>query len=333
MLPSLLLATALAAPAAPVPAGLALPAGLAPHPMYLRADDAGQVNVIGTVTQMVTVNRTVVVNENGKNVAKVEQVQMPQTMSMRTALGDIAGKFATVGGAELTGAEAALRVKNGAVVFVSADGKPVEKGWLRGLGEDAIVVTTDTLKNMRLAHGGAFQATTPAPRLVMLAAGDDGKVRVDVNPNAGNNFDDPFGNRQIFVNNGIVQAMPAVGVANAPVKKPLDDVRFDAYDLAGQRVSRADALKRLKNGGLVLLAGDHRLPDEAYLKAIKGELLVLASADLVPPPPAFNNLLPRVVAMPAVRVMPAVPVLPLPAIKVQAVKPALKIEVIKPDQK
>ena len=61
------------------------------------------------------------------------------------------------------------------------------------------------------------------------------------------------------------------------------------YDLTGKSVSRAEALKRLKNGGFVLISGDHRLPDDAYLGAFKGDLLVLASPDLVLPQ-GVNNV-------------------------------------------
>lgn len=317
MLPSLLLAAALA-PAAPVPPGSAgVPTGPPPAPMYLKADATGQVVIIGTVSQVVTINRSVVVNENGKQVVKQEPMQITQHMSTRTALADLNGKFATVGGATLTGAEAANRVCDGAVLFVSADGKPVEKAWLRGLSEDTIVVTTEALKNLKLNHGTANQAATPAPRVVMLAAGDDGKVRVDVNPNAA--AADPFANRAAL-NNGLVNGIPA---AATTTPKPLDDVKFDAYDLTGKIVPRAEALKRLKNGGLALIAGDHRLPDAAYLKAFgTADLLVLASTELVLPttPNGFSKA--------AVNVMPA-PV-PVQIARPIAVKAAVKVEVVKP---
>jgi hypothetical protein len=328
MLPSLLLAAL--APAAPVPpgAGSSVPGGVAPIPMYLKADAGGQVVVSGTVTQVVTLNRTIMVNVNGNNVARQEPVQVMQSMSVRTALADVKGTFATVGGVELTAADAAARVRNGAVLFVSADGKPVEKGWLRGLGEDTVVVTTDALKNLRLLTGGANQATTPAPRMVLLAAGDDGKVRVEVNPNAGNGFD-PYSTR-ILANGAADQAT---------AQKPLDEVTFDAYDLSGTRVSRGDALKRLKNGGMVLMAGDHRLPDEAYLKAFgTADLLVLASSELVLPPPlggvkagAVQQFAPavKVLAAPAIAVQPVPPAV---VAKPLVLKPAIKVEVVKPEK-
>ena len=329
MLPSLLLTVALS-PAAPVPPGASasLPGGVAPVPMYLKADPTGQVWVSGMVTQVVTINQNFVVNENGKQVVKQEPRQITQNMSVRTSLADLKGTFATAGGKELSAADAVNRVRNGAVLFVSADGKPVEKGWLRGLGEDTVVVTTDALKNLRLFHGGANQATTPAPRLVMLAAGDDGKVVVETNPN-GANFDQLNGR---VVINGVVQ-QPA-GPAITP--KPLDEVKFDAYDLSGNPVPRGDALRRLKNGGLALIAGDHRLPDEAYLKAFgTADLLVLASGELVLPAPAAAVQR----AVPAV----AAPALPAVGVKVNAApavqvakplvaRPPIKVDVVKPEK-
>lgn len=69
----------------------------------------------------------------------------------------------------------------------------------------------------------------------------------------------------------------------APIK-PLTDVKFEAYDLTGKRVDKSDAMKRLEAGGLVLIAGDNRLPDSQYLKMFRGDLLVLVSPELVNAP-------------------------------------------------
>jgi hypothetical protein len=305
MLPSLLLAAL--APAAPVPPGtLSFPAGPPPVALYLRADAAGQVLVSGTVTQAVRANRTVTVLENGKAVQKVEPFEFVQNTPVRTPFADLAGKFVTVGGAELAAAAAARRVRDGATVLVSADGKPVDPGWLRGADPETVVVTTEALRNLRAFHGGAFQATTPAPRLAMLAADPDGAVRVEVAP-------DPAA-----AGAAVSPRFVEPGAARPVPKKPLGEVAFEAYDLTGKVVPRADALKRLAGGGLVLIAGDNRLPDAAFLKAFRGDVLVLTSAELVLPLSSAARAIPRAAPLPAVAV-PAVlqpaPVLaaPLPA--------------------
>jgi len=46
-------------------------------------------------------------------------------------------------------------------------------------------------------------------------------------------------------------------------------------------VARAEALKQLQAGGLVLIADDSAVPDAAYLNLFHSDLIVLASAELL----------------------------------------------------
>lgn len=73
------------------------------------------------------------------------------------------------------------------------------------------------------------------------------------------------------------------------VNKPLADVSFDAYDLSGKRVPRSEALKRLAAGGMVLVAGDSRMPDDTYLRGFRDDVLVLVSNELVLPIPPLDQ--------------------------------------------
>jgi hypothetical protein len=66
-------------------------------------------------------------------------------------------------------------------------------------------------------------------------------------------------------------------------RKNLADVKFDAFEKNGKRIPRPEALKRLKAGGLVLVAGDNRVPDQAYLNAFRDDILVLVSEEFVFP--------------------------------------------------
>ena len=86
--------------------------------------------------------------------------------------------------------------------------------------------------------------------------------------------------------------------------KPLEDVKFEAYDLTGKAVSKAEVLKRLKAGGMVLIAGDNRLPADEFLKPFKSDLLVLVSSELVGVPTGGQT--PLLPAVPG-RLLPAPP--------------------------
>ena len=54
-------------------------------------------------------------------------------------------------------------------------------------------------------------------------------------------------------------------------------------------MSKDDTLKRLKAGGLVLIAGDSRVPDASYLKMFRGDLLVLISPELLNVPTGIKS--------------------------------------------
>ncbi len=290
MLISLLLGTVLTAPAAPVPRDTdPPPAGPAPHVIYLKADFTGRVNVQVYQTQKVTQARTVNTVENGKPVSRVVREQVEQTASMYVSLADIKAKFTTADGVALTTEAVMRRAKDGLVVLVSADGKPVEKAWLRALDPGAVIASAEVLVGV-----GAPRPTVPvptqAPRLVVLGTGTDGKVQVAYNPNPGGVFHPGRAEMPGFINPGagarpafresyLSNPIPTPTIGTAPVKA-LADVKFDAYDLSGKLVDKADALKRLTAGGLVVIAGDNRLPDAQYLKMFRGDLLVLVSPEL-----------------------------------------------------
>jgi hypothetical protein len=332
MLASLLLAAA-AAPAAPVPPGAApSPTGPAPVVVYLHADATGQVPI--TVTQYRTLKRLrqVLVTEDGKQVQKQVEEEFRVPATRRLGLAELSGTFSTADGSALTVMEAARRVKDGAVVLVSADGKPVEKGWLRAVYPDTVVIAAEALAGIVHVHPAGGGPATAAPRLELLAPDPDGKVRVACGP-AGDGHGvvrDPgivirgnvavAGGNVVVGGAGAIQLAPAAD-ARAPAapdtRKPLDEVKFDAYTTDGKPVPREESLKRLRAGGLVLVSADNRLPDAAYLKPFKPELLVLVSAELVGPP--GGGTVPSGVLRPA----------PVPALVPAAVNvaPAIKLQV------
>jgi len=348
MFSTLVFGAALAAPAAPIPKDTnPAPTGPAPWVVYLKGDAGGNVGLTVVTYQKVKQIRGVVTIENGKQVVKNVEQEINQPSHAYHQLNTLPAKFTTAGGTALAAAEVVKRAKDGVVVLVSADGKPVEKAWLRAIDPDAVVVTADALAKAVMPPMPTVPVPTAAPRLVLLGTDASGKVQVSFNPNGGaagggvafNKFGRMNG-RAVFVNNGqaVQQFFQAdEGVAAAPTDvsavaplKALEDVKFDAYDLTGKAVSREAAVARLKAGGLVLVAGDTRVPDAAFLKLFRGDLLVLVSPELLNVPNGNRDVLIDVIVAPGgggvrplpIRIRPAPPIqaVPLPA-QILPVKP------------
>jgi len=302
MLPSLLVAAAVTAPAAPVPRD-ALPntTGPAPRVAAVKADASGSVWVNAYTYSKQKVQQQYLVVENGQQVVKTREVEQTISNYIRKQLGDFGGKFTSADGTTLSTEEATRRVKDGATLLITADGKPVEKGWLKAVSGDTVVMTAEGLGHAHFVSGYAPFPATAAPRLAMLGTDDSGAVRLPVNANVntgnGGVYYDEFGNGRVIRGKMIAvedlsyaPGTPAAAATppGADGQKALADVKFDAYDVSGKLIPRADALNRLKAGGLVILAGDNRFPDAEYLKAFRDDLIVLVSNELVFPPTAPN---------------------------------------------
>src|SRR5262245_30610928 len=161
---SLVLSAALIAPAAPVPRDTAPnTTGPAPRVLALKADAGGAVRVIGNVPTKVTVTNTYfaieTVVENGKQLQRQVQKQIEQDIVTQQyfnkTLSEFNGKFTTADGTPLTPEEATARVKNGATVLASTDGKPIAPSWLRTVGADTVVMVAEGLSHAQLQWGGA----------------------------------------------------------------------------------------------------------------------------------------------------------------------------------
>ncbi len=340
MVSTLVLGAALAAPAAPVPPG-ATPAPTSPAPwiLYLKSDQSGNIRLITYKTQKVKVTRTIMENQNGKPVTKTVEQEITRMVPTSFQLDQQSAKFTTAAGTSLDADAILKQARDGIVVLVSADGKPVEKAWLRAVGAGTVVMAADGLANSQLPPASSMRLATAAPRLVLLGTGADGKVQVTCNPNPSAPVQS---SRVVFVNNGA--GVQQVVLANAGVassrnqvaekypNKSLEDLNFEAYDLSGKLVPRESALERLRAGGLVLIAGDNRFPDENYVKPFQGDLLVLVSQELlnVPlspgavPAPVVQPALVRPALRLAPVLVPARPVqrAPAPANKAVPAKPA-----------
>lgn len=355
MFSSLLVAAVVSAPAAPVPKeSLPNTTGPAPRVLAVKADGNGTVWITGQVYEKrkQTINMTVM--ENGKAVTKQQEREVMTSNYVRKTIGDFGGKFATADGKPLTTEEATRRVKGGAIVLISADGKPIDKSWLKAVADNTVVMLTEGLGSIYFQFGAAPMPMTPDPRMVMLCTNDEGIVRLPVNPNAAIGhggqvaYDDLAGARVaraklVVLNGGNVEidgSVPAESQTTKPAasdgKKALEEIKFDAYDMSGKLIPRADALKRLKAGGLALVAGDNRFPDPEYLKAFRDDLIVIVSAELTFPQGTVNPFdtpgKPSAApAKPGVRVAPAVQqLLPAAPLKQVIIKPAIIKQAVVP---
>jgi len=299
MYPSLVLAATLTAPAAPIPRDtVPNTTGPAPIVMALKPDSNGSVRLVGNTFFRTKVTNQFFVMENNKQVLKQVDQEVTSSNYFNKGINELNAKFTTADGTPLTANEAAGRVKNGATVLISTDGKPISPGWLKAVSGDTVVILTDEFEYAQFTWGGAPWPTTPAPRLVMLTADSSGKVTTSVNTSPNNNgiYNDLIiegqgfggrGGRRVIVNAGgdLIDYgfYPNQQTTGTVGTKPLAEVKFDAYDLNGKLIPRSTALKRLQAGAMVLLAGDSRFPDEAYLKPFDGDIMVLASPELVLP--------------------------------------------------
>ena len=305
MFTSLLLGAALAAPGAPLPKDAdPAPTGPAPWVFYLKPDDAGHIQILVYKNQKVTQNRQVTETVDGKAVTKIVQETVDRILPNYVQLDATNPKFVSVGGTTLTLETVIKRAKEGLVVLVSADGKPVEKCWLRTVDPETLIVSAEGLASQS-APRATVAVPTAAPRLVLLGLDKDGRVQIAYNPGSGNN-NNYNGNMQfarggvrlVFMNNGAGVEQMFVDddgnyvknpvSAEAPIKS-LEDIKFEAYDLNGKTVAKDAAMKRLKAGGFVLIAGDGRIPDASYLKLFRGDLLVLVSSELLNVPTGIKG--------------------------------------------
>jgi len=351
MLPSLLVAAVVTAPGAPVPLDtVPNTTGPAPRVVAVKADAAGAVWITAHVYEKRKIPQQYVVVENGKQVVKQQEVEQTVSNYVRKTLGDFGGKFATAEGTTLSTEDAVRRVKDGATLLITSDGKPIDKGWLKAVGGDTVVMTAEGLAEAHFQYGSAPMPLTAAPRLIMLCTNEKGEIRLPVNPNGGNVngpvYYDDFngrGGRMIrgkaimlqndiaYVDGGYPDQVSTP--AGSDGKKALAEVKFDAYDVNGKMIPRGEALNRLKAGGLVVLAGDTRFPDSDYLKAFRDDILVLVSGEFVfqpgqPNPYDFHATKPAATAPAQGKPAPAqdAPLQVVPAIGVA--KPAVIIRQI-----
>ena len=146
MLPSLLVAAAITAPAAPIPKD-AVPnaAGPAPRIVAVKSDANGTVWITAQVWEKRKVSQQFFVLENGKQVMKQQEVEQTFPNYIHKAIGEFGAKFHTADGMALSTEDATRRVKGGATLLVTSDGKPINRIWLRAVEGETVVMQVEGL--------------------------------------------------------------------------------------------------------------------------------------------------------------------------------------------
>jgi hypothetical protein len=178
-------------------------------------------------------------------------------------------------------------------MLASTDGKPVARAWLKAVAPDTVVMVAEGLTHAQVQWGNGELPQTPMPVLTMLGTNESGKVQVPCTSaplnSTGVYYDDIVfegrgGLRRRAIRNfDYVDGTSGHNPNARVVYKPLAEAKFDAYDLTGKLMPRSEALKRFAAGGMVLVAGDNRLPDETYLKGFHRDVIILVGSELVLP--------------------------------------------------
>jgi hypothetical protein len=154
MLTSFVLSMALAAPVPAPPPPVAN--GPLPRLMELKADASGKVivQVMRTEMQKVQVGAGAAIGPNGAPPAVITR-EFPVTKSVQVELSEVKDlAITTADGKKVEVADAVAKVKNGATVVVSADGKPVSPNHLKLFKDDVLVLASQELAGTTGFTGG-----------------------------------------------------------------------------------------------------------------------------------------------------------------------------------
>jgi hypothetical protein len=149
MFSSLACALALCSPAAPVPkdAPKAAAAGAAPRIVELKPNTEGKI--------LVQVRRTETLKaQAGNGINPPKAIERTVNRYPQVELGDIKDlKVTTAGGKPVELKEALEKLKDGGIVVMTSDGKPVDVAFLRVLKDDTLVLTSPELVGTAPASG------------------------------------------------------------------------------------------------------------------------------------------------------------------------------------
>ena len=155
----------------------------------------------------------------------------------------------------------------------------------------------------------------PAPRVLELTADSDGKVRVTVTRTE---------NRKVMTSiakvvNGqtVIERIEREIPTQRAVQVELTEVNdLMIYTANGKEADKAQAFKKLADGGVVIVSSDGQKVDQKYLKLFRDDVLVMVATEMLVTPTTMPRPSPfRGAAAGGIVVGPAV--LPAQAIPVQ----------------
>src|SRR4051812_12093163 len=140
MLTSMAVALALCSPAAPIPKDAPASGGIAPRIVDLKPGTDGKILV------QVRRTETVKATAGAPGAAAPKVVERQVTRVSNVELGDVKDlKITTAGGKDVELKEAMEKLKDGGIVVMTNDGKPVSMQYLRILKDDVLVFSSPEL--------------------------------------------------------------------------------------------------------------------------------------------------------------------------------------------
>jgi hypothetical protein len=195
MLTSFVLSLTLAAPVPAPPPPVAT--GPLPRLMELKADASGKVvvSVVRTEMQKVQVGAGNAIGPNGAPPAVITREFAVQKIA-QVELGEVKDlKITTADGKKVEVADAVAKLKNGATVVVSTDGKPVSPNHLKLFKDDVLVFASPELVNAGGFGGGVAPGfpgkpirplppvqVQPLPAPAVLPAVPGGVIQIEIAP-------------------------------------------------------------------------------------------------------------------------------------------------------
>ncbi|AWM39655.1 hypothetical protein GobsT_19960 [Gemmata obscuriglobus] len=162
----------------------------------------------------------------------------------------------------------------------------------------------------------------PAPRILELKPGADGKIMVTVTRT------EKLPNAPVAANpNGIAPAVVAREISRTKVIELSEVKDLTVTTADGKKIATEDALKTLSTGAIVVVSTDGKPVSPTFLKMFKDDVLVLVSPELSGPATGRPVARPLPAIQGGIQVLPAQPGIQIQVAPVQ-IAPAVPAQVL-----